>query len=490
MKMSTTCLIKDAQIISNAPVFGIRRGSVYIKDGKIARVIAKDAEKIPDADQVIYAEKMILIPGMINSHYHSYSNLLKGTVNNLPLEIWSLYTVAYGHSLDDEDLYSSVLLGAAEMIRHGITSCVDHFPHLSKADAALQAYVESGMRVAFAPMMQDIPDHHFLPVKLPDVIMRELDSVPPLSVEKMNDYYINLIKQWHGKEQRLQIMLGPNAPQRCSDEMLLLAQKLSERENLNIHTHLLETKLQCEWGKKRNRKGLVHHLHELGLLSPRLSVAHGVWLSKEERDLLVDAGVSLVHNPVSNMTLGSGLAPIVDYYKAFNTALGTDATNCGGSHNLFEAMRLALMLSRLHEPCYEKWLRAEDVWHMATLGGARVMGQSRKLGMISEGYEADLVLLNTTKTAWTPQEDLLSQLVHYETGQSVDSVMIQGRWVLQNGILKIFDEQKILEQVRERHASRMNRSSLALLVAEQLKPYFEKMYQNFYKKRGGIEDEC
>ncbi|MFC7062177.1 amidohydrolase family protein [Halobacillus seohaensis] len=481
--MST--LIKNAEIITMEVDKGIVKGSIFIKDGKISNIFPHEkGQACPnvDATEVIDANWDIVMPGMTNAHYHSYSNLLKGTENNLPLEIWSLYTVAYGHSLTDEDIYLAVLLGAAEMIRSGVTGCIDHFPHIDRIDAALKAYEESGMQVSLAPMMQDISDEQFLDIPLPDYILEKRETKEPKSINEIRAFYKNIIKKWHKKNGKIHMMLGPNAPQRCSNDTLSLCKELSVEFDLKVHTHLLETKIQEEVGRDKYFNGLIGRLNDQDLLNDKLSVAHAVWLNDSEIEKLRDKQVSIIHNPASNMILGSGIAPISTYVKnSMRVGIGTDATNCGTTHNHFETMRLAAMVSRVSNLEYRDWLQALDVLEMATVSGANMMAYDNYRGKISRGYDADLVLLNRNTTKLAEANDLISQLVFHENGQSVDSVMIKGKWVLRNKRILAFDEQKIIERVQQRSKDIMENSRQALKMAEELEPYFDKFYQDFYK---------
>ncbi|MFD2923044.1 amidohydrolase family protein [Halobacillus naozhouensis] len=481
--MST--LIKNAEIITMEADMGILKGSILIEEGKVSRIFPHEKEESSpniDASEVIDAGWDIIIPGMTNAHYHSYSNLLKGTENNFPLEIWSLYTIAYGHSLTDEDIYLAVLLGASEMIRSGITGCIDHFPHLPRMDAALRAYEESEMQVSFAPMMQDITDEEFLDISFPDYILDKLEIKEPWSTDEWRAFFSEVTQKWHTKNGKIHLMLGPNAPQRCSGELLGLCKELSDQFDLKVHTHLLETKIQEQVGRTTYNNGLFGRLDELGLLNSKLSVAHAVWLTETEIDQLKNNRVAVIHNPASNMILGSGVAPVSDYIKKkIRVGIGTDASNCGTTHNHFEMMRLAAMLPRIHTPDYKKWPKAQDVFEMATVSGAEMVGYENLRGKIAEGYDADIVFLSRRSPTFASAHDLISQIVFHENGQSVDSVMIKGKWVLRNREILAFDEQKVLNRVQERFDSLKENSREAVHRAEKLKPYFENNYWNFQK---------
>jgi 5-methylthioadenosine/S-adenosylhomocysteine deaminase len=483
--MST--LIKNVTIVTMDDDTGIIQGSVLVENGLIKEVIPHNPGSEPPirANETIDGSEMIVMPGMTNAHYHSYSTLLKGTTSHFPLEIWSLYTTAYGYSLDDEDIYNAVLLGVIDMIKSGVTSCIDHFPHIRRSEAALKAYEASSIRVGFAPMMHDVPDHHFLPVELPSDRKRKLDEAAPISVEEMKAFYNSLFNKWHDKNNRIQILLGPNAPQRCSEEMLALCRELSEQRGAYVHTHLLETKIQKEVGDAAFSGGIVGRLREQQLLSRKLSAAHSIWIEDDEAEVLADRGVSLVHNPVSNMMLGSGRANVSSYLrKGMNVALGTDSSNCGISHNLFEAMRIAVMHSRQEHSQFQEWLKPIDVLKMATIGGAHLLGEEKKRGKIKQGYEADLVLLTKRSPALAMNEDLISQLVYYENGSSIESVMVKGEWVLKNRSIDTFDEEAVLQAVKEKHESLVKKSQASIQLANEYETYFTNMYKKFHHHLG------
>ncbi|MED3716503.1 amidohydrolase [Geobacillus thermodenitrificans] len=474
--------IQNATIVTMDAALGIVQGSILIENGIIQEVFLDPQSMEVSCAEIIDGSSMIVIPGMTNAHYHSYSNLLKGTTSNLPLELWSLFSVAYGYSLDDQDMELAVLLGVIEMIRSGITCCIDHFPHHQRIEAALRAYEQSGMRVGFAPMMHDVPDDCFLSVQLPQNIKKQFHSANQRTIEEIKDIYMSLVKQWHRKNGRISILLGPNAPQRCSSEMLKMCKKLSEDEGLYVHTHLLETKIQKLAGDHQFSKGIIGWLEEHGLVSKKLSAAHSIWLEDSEIAYLVENGVTFVHNPASNMILGSGKAPLNKFLLLDgNVALGTDASNCGISHNMFEIMRLAVMIHRLEETNYEKWPQPEHVFKMATIGGAKALGDDGRRGKIKKGFIADLVLINKNSTVFSGIHDLVSQLVFYENGSDINYVMIDGNWILKDGKITTFCEEEVIKKAQERFEDISERFQHALRLAVEAKPFFEKVIYSCYQ---------
>ena len=413
------------------------------------------------------------MPGLVNAHYHSYGTLLKGTENSLPLEPWALYTVAYGRALGAEAIRLAVLLGAAEMIRNGVTACLDHFPHTRWAEVALAAHEASGMRVAFAPFMHDVFDHEFLHIALPPEIRAALDSAPrsePAAAERM---YRDLARSWRDRR-RVTILLGPNAFQRCSSELIEVWRRLAADPGLHAHTHLLETRAQAVRGAAVWPGGTVAEMARAGLLSERLSVAHGVWLTPDDADLLARHGVTVVHNPASNLMLGSGRLSLPTLLeRGVPLALGTDSSNSGGRHDLFEIMRLALMLPRPDTPDPRAWPPPRRIFEMATIGGAGAIGQAGALGRLEPGCRADLVLVDPRGAGLAGSPVTVPHLVQHGGAPAVTAVMIDGSWVFRDGRILTFDEAAVLAEVAEISTEVRAAAGPGLVLAETAAPYFQ-----------------
>jgi 5-methylthioadenosine/S-adenosylhomocysteine deaminase len=454
----------------------LRPGGVLVEGDTIGVVALTDRDQRDArarARDVFDAAGMILTPGLVNAHYHSYGAVLKGTQNRLPLEPWALYTVAYGRALGAEAIRLAVLLGAAEMIRNGITACLDHFPHTRWAEAALAAHEASGMRVAFAPFMHDVFDHEFLGITLPPEIRTALDAAPRSSPAAAERMYRDLASRWRG-HRRVTIVLGPNAFQRCSPALLDVWRRLADDLGLHAHTHLLETRVQAVRGRAAWPGGTVEEMARAGLLTERLSLAHGVWLTPKEGDILARHGVTVVHNPASNLMLGSGrLALPAMLERTLPLALGTDSSNSGGRHDLFEVMRLALMLPRPDTPDPRAWPEARQVLQMATTGGARAIGLGGALGRIEPGQRADLVLLEPRGAALAGAPVTVPHLVQHADATAVAAVMINGAWVLRDGRILSFDEPAVLDQVAAVSAGVRAAAGPELVLAEAAVPYFQ-----------------
>ena len=424
-------------------------GALLIEAGLIA-AIARRADEVAAlnarAGAILDLQGQTVIPGLVNAHYHSYGNAVRGTENSLPLEPWALYTVAYGRSLDENGIRLAVLLGAAEMLRAGVTSCIDHFAHAGRVDAALDAHLKSGMRVGFAPMLHDRYDHDILGSDLPNDLRRRVEGPKRPDSAAVAALFRRLKKEWHGRNGRISLLLGPNAPQRCTPELWDTWRTLAKELDLGAHTHLLETRPQASIGLK-HYKGMVAEMAREGLLNERLSVAHGIWTTAEERGLLAQYGVTVVHNPASNLMIGSGLAPIADYRaRDVSLALGSDAANTGGRHDMFEVMRLAMMLPRPGLDDAADWPTSAEALGWATAGGARAMDVAGKAGRIAEGYRADLAVLDLRGTAEAALIPNLSALVQHASPACVRATMVEGVWVYKDGKILSFDEDNVLKQ--------------------------------------------
>jgi 5-methylthioadenosine/S-adenosylhomocysteine deaminase len=438
-----------------------RIGTVLTDGGTIAAVAWNADERrnlCARAAEVVDGTGCWLVPGLVNAHTHAYGTLLRGTQSALPLELWSLYTIAYGYGLDDDAITTALLLHDAECIRSGITGMVDHFPHVVHARAALEAHEASGMRVLFAAFVQDLSDYDLLAIDVPPEL-RHLTAVAPLDVPAYESLFAELVSTARSRSGRVRVALGPNAPQRCSDAVWALWKTLRDRHNVPVHTHTLETQAQARIARERwPERGMIAAMDDAGLLAEGLSLAHAIWTTDEGRALLAQRGVAVSHNPLSNLTIGSGVMPLTAYLAAGVTVgLGTDASNCAGRHDLFETMRAAMTLPRVTEIDPARWPHAGDVFDMATVNGMHILGLDA-VG-ITPGAPADLVLVRRANIVNVTFVDTIDPFVAQAGRESVESVMIDGRWVLRDGTIQTFDEAKLLDALAGIHAGIAERAA-------------------------------
>lgn len=475
--MGERLLLYNARLVlpdadSRAP---LPAGAVLVESGRIAAVlglpdeIATLAAAVPGVDLA----GQVLIPGLISAHSHSYSTAARGTENSLPLEAWALYTVAYGRALGSEAFRLAVLLTTAEMLRSGVTGAVDHFAYAGHAETALAAHREGGMRIALAPMLHDRPDHDLLGITLPDGLRQRVEGAKRPDPANLAALFRRLVRDWHGRDGHLFILLGPNAPQRCSPQLWALWRDLTHELDLGAHTHLLETKSQADIGQRLYDGGVVGAMARAGLLNERLSVAHSIWTVPSERVLLAEHGVTIVHNPISNLMLGSGVLPMQDCRaRGIRLALGSDGSNSGGRHDLFEVMRLAMMLPRPGIADPADWPGHAEVFAWATEGGARALGLAGKVGRIAPGYCADLVALDMETAARVALVPNLAAVVQHGGPDSVRAVMIDGNWVYRDGKVLTFDEGAARARFAALRADILATARPELATADEAAPYF------------------
>lgn len=445
--MTVPLLIDGAQVWGDD---GFRTGGVLVEGERIAAVAWSDAERTAlraRAAETIDAAAFWLIPGLIDAHAHGYSTLLRGTEADLPLELWALYTTLYGRDYDDRAIRAAVLLGAAERIRGGVTGVIDHAPMVHLAEAALVAHEQSGLRVGYAAFLHDISDYDLLGMTLPSEVA---GGLPPVDPDVYAARFAEILAVSRSGSGRVTVQLGPNAPQRCSPAAWRLWRMLRDRHGVAAHMHLMETRAQAEIGKRRGPEGLVAEMERCGLLADGLSAAHGIWLSEAEREKLARHNVTIVHNPVSNLMLGSGIMPLGSYRElGVAVALGTDSANTSGRHDMFETMRLALMLPRIATAAFEAWPSAAEILTMATRNGARVLGLSGQTGEIAAGRFADLALVRHDHPTTTGMRREVDALVTHASPEVVDSVMVGGTWVMRDRHILAFDEAAVVREARD-----------------------------------------
>jgi cytosine/adenosine deaminase-related metal-dependent hydrolase len=254
---------------------------------------------------------------------------------------------------------------------------------------------------------------------------------------------------------------------RCSDALLEGTRVIAERYDTAIHMHLLETAAQARIAKERYGTSMVRHMDELGLVSPRLSTAHSIWLDDDEIAMMGARGAVPVHNPESNLKIGAGFMPIVKMLQAgVSVALGTDGASTNDNLDLHEVMRIAIMLPRPAEPDRAHWPTVHDALRMATVNGGKALRQPG-LGTLAVGAPADFVLHDLTAPFWIPLNDPKTQLVFGAGGATVDTVIVGGRVLVEGGAILPIDVKAVLAEVRGLVRSlRQRNAALVRWVAE------------------------
>ena len=437
---------------------------ILIEDDTIREIGPPGLPAPVDAAEVS-ARRRLLHPGLVNAHTHGHGNLGKGMGDRWTLEL--LLTAAPwitgNRSLDDR--YLSTQLGAVEMVVKGCTACYDlsfEWPLPTAAGLALaaQAYIDVGMRAVVAPMVADRSFFEAIPglmEALPAALQARAAEMrlPPAAATLAG--MRAALSGWSIDRDQVRPAVAPTIPHHCSDAFISGCADLAREFDVALHSHVAESKVQAVTGIRLYGMTQTAHLAALGVLGPHFTVAHGVWLDHDDMRRLGDHGASVAHNPGSNMRLGGGLADTRGMLeRRVNLGIGTDGANCSDNQNMYEAMRLASLASKVQGPDWRRWLSTREAALAATEGSARALGFDGKIGRLAQGYKADIVMLDLDHPNWLPLNDPVNQLVHTEDGTAVASVMIGGRMIVDNRRLVTVDLARLSERVeaaRERLAA-------------------------------------
>jgi guanine deaminase len=420
-----------------------------------------------------------LMPGLVNGHNHAQANLAKGLFDRYTLELY-LTAVPWStgrRTLEDKKL--SATLGAAEMARKGCTAAYDMFaefplPTVDGVGAVADAYAGVGLRAVIAPQMTDRSFWEAVPGladALPAELRSEVLKTKSAPYAQSIDACRRILASWRHSREQVKPALGPSIPHHCSDEFLRACRDLAREQGIGMQMHVAESRLQALVAPKVYGESLVAHLDREKLLGPDFCVAHGVWLTDEDRKRLADAGASVSHNPGSNLKLGSGVADMRRMLAAgINVAVGTDGTASSDNLNAFEAMRLACYLSRAKDHPVEQWISAREALYAATEGGAKALGLD-KVGRIEKGWKADLVFIDLHALHYVPLNDLAQQIVFGEDGTGVEHVMAGGRFIVRDRKVLNVDIARLKAEADEAVARLMAANAEAKAFAEKLMPY-------------------
>src|SRR3989441_676258 len=463
-------VIRGAQVLAGS-LPALTRADVLVEADRIAAVGPGLAG--PAGAQELDASGRIVLPGLGNAHTHAASHLARGRAGNWTLEDLLTHAPAnYGHRTPEDD-YLSTAIGAIEMLKTGCTSAYDLYmavPAITDEafEATVRAYTDVGVRVVLAPAVADVDFFQTVPGLLGllpadlRTIVAGMQAAPTKGLLELSE---RAIRRWNGSAQgRVRVAVAPTIPNQATDEFLDGCARLVREYGVGVHPHLAESKVQVIESRRRWGKTIVARLAEHGLLGPGFVGAHGVWLAEDDMRMLADAGAAIAHNPGSNLRLGCGIAPVRELLdRGVAVGLGTDGSVCADNQNLFEALRIASVVSTIRFPHETgRWLDAGTVWSLATTGSARVLGQAADLGAIAAGRKADLVLLRADSVFLRPLADPLNALVYSETGAGVDTVLVDGRVVVEGGRVTTVDENEFVTLVGP---SGCGKSTLLKLVA-------------------------
>jgi 5-methylthioadenosine/S-adenosylhomocysteine deaminase len=467
----------------------IRGGRVYDHDGDIHQPARADilisGERIERIGanlpaeagvEIIDATGKLVVPGFVNAHYHSHDVMAKGLFEEMPFDVWTLHSnpANYGpRSLEEVRLRT--LAGAAESLRNGITTIQDFLTVVPQdeamVDTVLSAYEEAGVRVVFAIASRDraaLDIAPFIPKDLPEAIRKRIAGSDRNASDELGFIASQIKRLGLRPTPRQTWALAPSAPQRCSHELLEGIAALSREYDLPVFTHVYETRIQAAAARQQpSAPSVIEVLARAGLMNERLNIVHGVWLTARDIAQIAEAHVRVVHNPVSNLKLKSGVAPILDLYRAaVDIALGCDNYSCAETQNIFIAMRMLCLLPAVTDP-EPGPINAAYALKAATLAGARAVGLSDKIGALRPEMTADLMILDLKEPAFVPFNSAARQIVFAEAGRAVETVLVGGRPVVRNGRLVTVDEAALAAEM-EKIAPGFRRDAQALAASNMV----------------------
>jgi 5-methylthioadenosine/S-adenosylhomocysteine deaminase len=431
-------LIENGTIVRNTKSPIIERGYIVISGDSIEQIGEGEWQESKDRfDEMIDASGCVVIPGLINTHGHAAMSLLRGVADDLPLQEWlqdKIWPIEDRFKADD--IYWGTQLAILEMVKTGTTCFTDMYFFEEQVAKAVE---ESGIRA---------------------VLSRGLVAFIPEKGDETKREAIDFIQHFEGRaEGRIRTMLGPHAPYTCPPEYLKEVAKLSEQLNVPIQIHLSETRREVEECFQKYGKSPIQLVYDAGLLACPTIGAHCVHVSDEDLDLIAKAGMTIAHNPNSNLKLGSGVAPLKKMLERnIVVGLGTDGAASNNRLDMFEEMRLAALLHKgvLEDPIA---IPADQALHLATQGGADALFIGDRVGSLEQGKLADLVIVSFQKPHLQPRNEILAHLVYAAMAGDVRDVVINGKVVVRNGKCLTLDEDSIYQEVNHRIERLLNPES-------------------------------
>lgn len=405
--------------------------AVAVRGGEILAVgdpAAIDAAYAPK--ERIVRTGGVLLPGFVNTHTHAAMNLLRGISNDQPLMEWLTKFIfpAEGKNVSPAFVRAGTDLACLEMIRGGTTTFADMYYFESDVAASVDS---AGLRAILGETWIDFP------------------APGHANLEESKTVTRAFLEKWKGHP-RVTAAIAPHAPYTCSRETLLAARALADEYGAPLLTHVSETQDEQKQILEKYGKSPTAWLDEIGFLGPRLTIAHGVWLSPADLEILVRRKVSLSHNPESNMKLASGVAP-VDAARKSGVAVGLGTDGTAGSNNdldMFDAMDFAGKLAKVSalDPTA---LEAPELLRMATRYGAKALGLDHLVGSLEPGKRADLIVVDLENAHAQPVFDLPSTVVYASRASDVSLTVVDGK-VLWDGVrVRTLDEAKVLAAAKE-----------------------------------------
>lgn len=418
-------LIHGGTVVTVNPTFDVLRADVAIEGCRIAAIGDLADEQ---ADVRIDARGKAVMPGLIQTHIHLAQTLFRSQADDWELLDWLQQRILPLEAAHDEDsIYHSALLGIGELLRGGTTAIVD-METVHHTDAAFQALAETGIRAISGKVMMDCGP-----------------GVPPGLLESTDDALtesIRLMERWHGYDGgRIRYAYCPRFVVTCSDRLLRDVADLAQCYGVHVHTHASENRAEIAYVEADRGMRNISYLDHVGLCHDRVVLAHCVHVDEAEIGLLADRQAHVSHCPCSNLKLASGIAPVPAMLeRGVHVSIGADGAACNNNLDGFLEMRTAALIQKpFHGP---RAMPARQVLELATMGGARAMGQADEIGSVEVGKRADLAMVDLSGLHTAPDADVVSRLVYATRSSDVVLTMVDGRILMQNGRLLTVNEEQ------------------------------------------------
>ncbi len=429
--MSHKILIKNPIIVSMDAELNIYRSDILIEDDIISKISVNITD---DFDEQIDAEEYIVTPGFIQTHVHLCQTLFRNTAEDLTLLEWLNKKIwPYESMHTPQTLSVSAELGIAELIKSGTTTIMD-MGTVHHHDAVFEALSRSGMRAVSGKTMMDAED--------------TITGLKETTTQSINES-LRLFEKWHNYDNgRLTYAFAPRFVLSCTEELLTETARLSKENNTLLHTHASENPGEIEKIQSIYGMGNIEYFKKIGITGENLCLAHCVWLNENEKSILREDDIKVLHCPSANLKLGSGIAPIPEYRENdITVSIGADGAPCNNNLNIFNEMRLAGLIQRPKHGVTA--LPASEIMKMATINGAKTLQQENEIGSIEKGKKADITFIHADELHSQPFNDVYNKIIYSTSASDVHNVMINGKWVLKNRNLITLNENNILKSAKK-----------------------------------------
>ena len=426
-------LIKNADI-GNLDDLSTQSKDIYIEDGYFKKIGKIDARECPGAT-IIDAHNMLALPGFVDCHSHTYQTFIKGPLDDLVITEWLVRLFTFEEDMNDEDYYYATLLSCLSALRFGTTT-INEMGGYSHMDATLKAFEDAGIRVTFGISTTDIPEN---------------DVTPLISVDEALKLSQEVYEKVHGRNNGLmKASVAPAGLPAVSKEMAVSLKRFANERGLIYHTHLGEGKMETEnVARAYGTNGEAEALEMIGVLDEHTLLAHSIWLSDHEIDIIKETKAVPVHCPNTNMKISDGIPKIAQMLsKGIPVAMGCDGEASSGTKDMIREGKAGSYLQKAItlDPTV---MDASTTFKMMTINGAKALGYE-DLGEIKEGNQADLILVNMEDDfSLTDRDHRIGNLLYAGTGHAVDTVFVKGQLKLRNKHIQGFDEQFILSKCND-----------------------------------------